>query len=517
VAAARAPAKGGAGKPTAPAEPSEAAPDVPFAATERFALWIRGGSVIDGTGRARRRADVLVKNDGTIAHVGAVDPSVTAAKIIDASGKVVTPGFIDAHSHGDPLGDASNFVAMGVTTLCIGQDGKSPSDERISTWSSRVSARKPTLNVVPFVGHATIRTLAGVGANAEPSARQLARMKELVAEAMKDGAFGLTTGLEYIPGRGAKLPELIEAAKPVGEAGGLIMSHLRSEDDDTIDGALDELLAMGERSGAHVHVSHLKIVYGRGAERAEMLLLRLNAARAKGLKVTADIYPYTASLTGIDILFPDWARAPNAYSEVLARRREELRAHLRRRVGLRNGPEATLFVTAPFAGKTLAQVAREQRKSFEEVLVDLGPTGASAAYFVMDESLQTRLLLDPNVMIGTDGSAGTAHPRGYGTFARVIREVVVERKLLTLEEAVRKMTGLPASAVGLDRSQRGLLAKGYAADVNVFAPDQVRDTATFQRPNRLAEGFDTVIVSGVPVREGGKATGARPGRVIRRE
>jgi N-acyl-D-amino-acid deacylase len=243
----------------------------------------------------------------------------------------------------------------------------------------------------------------------------------------------------------------------------------------------------------------------------------MQAARTAGLRVTADIYPYNASYTGIGIVFPDWAKPPQDYAQVVKVRRAELAEHLRCRVTSRNGPGATLFGTDPWTGRTLAEVAAELGKPFEDVLIDeIGPDGASAAYFVMDAALQERLLVDPHVMICSDGSPTMQHPRGHGAFARVIRKFVVERKLLTLEEAVHKMTGLAAATIGLERIKRGRLAEGYAADLLVFDPQQVRDNATYRQPHQLATGFAWVIVNGQIARENGKATGVRAGLVLKR-
>jgi N-acyl-D-aspartate/D-glutamate deacylase len=481
-------------------------------------LLIRGGTVVDGTGTPARKADVLITGD-RIARIGTIKPSdAKYARIIDATGKVVTPGFIDAHSHADPLQrpECDNFLAMGVTTVCLGQDGESPKD--LATWMKRVEAIRPGNNVVMFVGHGTVRDLARIGLQRDPSPKQLAAMQSLVRKAMDQGCFGLTTGLEYQPGSFANLEELVAIAKPVAAAGGLVMSHMRSEDADRIPAALSELLNQGRGSGCAVHVSHIKIAYGHGAEQAEAMLGRMQAARDDGIPVTADIYPYNASYTGIGIVFPEWAKPPHDYADVVRTRRDELADYLRRRVTLRNGPEATLFGTGPWAGKTLADAAAEAGKPFEDVLIDdIGLNGARAAYFVMDPALQQRLLIDSRVMISSDGSATSRHPRGHGAFARVIREFVVKRKVLTLEEAVRKMTGLTAETIGLDRLRRGRLAEGWAADVLVFDPGRVRDNATYETPHLPATGFDWVIVNGQIVRATEKPTGVRAGRVLKRQ
>ena len=480
-------------------------------------LLIRHGTIIDGTGAAGFQGDVLLVGD-RIARVGDIDPSAfPQARLIDATGKVVTPGFIDAHSHAAPFGPnrCENFLAMGVTTVCLGQDGESPDD--LSKWMQRVESEGSPVNVAMFVGHGTVRNLADVGLQTGPSSEQITAMQQLVRDAMDEGCFGLTTGLEYLPGRYADLNELAALAEPVARAGGMVMSHMRSEDDEKIAGALAELLNQGRPSGCPVHVSHIKVTYGHGASRAEALLRQMQTAREAGLRVTADIYPYVASYTGIGIVFPDWAKPPNDYAEVARTRREELADYLRRRVTQRNGPEATLFGTAPWAGKTLAQVAAELGKPFEDVLIDdIGPDGAHAAYFVMDAQLQERLLIDPHIMISSDGSATSHHPRGHGAFARVIRKYVVEKHLLTLEQAIHKMTGLPADTIGMERIQRGRIAEGWFADLLVFDPQAVRDNATYEQPHRVASGLDCVIVNGKLVRENDKSTGQTAGRILRR-
>lgn len=486
---------------------------------ERFDIFIRGGSVVDGTGSAARQADILVRGDRIVA-IGNIDPaSVEAGRVINAGGMAVTPGFIDAHSHGDPFStpDFRSFLAMGVTTITLGQDGSSPGRDDIPGWMERVDRLDLGTNIVLFVGHATVRRLAGVGMDEPPTPEQLHDMASIVENAMAAGCFGLSTGLEYRPGYFADMEELVAIAEPVAEAGGMVMSHIRSEDNDVIEESLNELFAQGEGSGCAVHVSHIKVVYGHGSERAEQVLALMQECREKGIRITADIYPYNASYTGISIVFPGWALPPNDYSEVVENRRGELADYLRSRVAMRNGPEATLFATEPWRGRTLALVAHDLGKPYEDVLIDdIGPGGASAAYFVMDSQLQERLLIDPHVMISTDGSPSMHHPRGYGAFARIIREYVVERGVLSLEQAVHKMSGLTASTLGLEVQKRGILAPGFAADILIFDPERVRDTATFTEPNLLATGFDWVIVNGTVVCEEGIFTGDYSGIVLRK-
>jgi N-acyl-D-aspartate/D-glutamate deacylase len=496
-----------------------AAPD-PFAAFvaahgAAYDLLVSGGQVLDGTDPAPRPADVLVRGD-TIAYVGAVDTTlITVAQRIDATGRYVAPGFIDTHAHGDPLATPAfaNFLAQGVTTICLGQDGGSPAFAELGPWMDRVDRIGPGVNIALFAGHGTLRRLSGVDYDPEPDTAGLRRMQDLLAAALAAGCYGLSTGLEYTPGTFAGDAELLALARTVGAHDGLIMSHIRNEDDGAIEASLRELLR--QAAFANVHASHLKVVYGKGAERADEILALLDSARqAAPHAVTADLYPYTASYTGIGIVFPEWAKPPHDYAQVKRERRTELLAFLRQKIQDRNGPEATLFGTAPYAGQTLAQVAAAQGRPYADVLLDIGPGGASGAYFVMDEALQTRLLQDPHVMVCSDGSPTMHHPRGYGSFAKVIEDYVVRDSRLPLGEAVRKMTSLPAATVGLAR--RGSLRPGYFADLVVFDPAAVRANATFSEPHRLATGMSAVVVNGRVAFGAGRDT-TRVGRMLRKQ
>ena len=480
-----------------------------------FDLLLRRGQVLDGTGAAAYTADILIRND-SILFIGTVDPGLLEVRSeIDATGKFITPGFIDAHAHGDPLEtpDFENFLTMGVTSICLGQDGGSPAFEDLEPWMDLVDSTITGPNIIPFVGHGTLRRLSGVGFEPKPSEEGMLRMTSLLKSALDAGCFGMTTGLEYTPGTYAGEAELIALAQVVGEHDGLIMSHMRNEDNDAVDNSLRELLRQGQY--CNVQASHLKVVYGQGPERAEEILALLDSARqASSFSVTADLYPYTASYTGIGIVFPQWAKPPNNYEEVKQDRREELLTFLRQKITDRNGPEATLFGTAPFAGKTLAEVSNEMEHPFEEVLLDIGPGGASGAYFVMNEPLQARLLEDPYVMICSDGSPTMRHPRGYGSFPKIIEQYVEEEGRLTLNEAVRKMTGLPAETLGL--KNRGLVKAGYFADLLIFDPEAVHARATFSEPHQLTDGMEWVIVNGEVAYQNGTA-GVRNGRVLRKE
>ncbi|WP_242929131.1 N-acyl-D-amino-acid deacylase family protein [Pontibacter vulgaris] len=480
-----------------------------------YDLLITNASVIDGTGKPAYKANILIKDD-TIALVERdTTISYSATKTIDAHGLVLTPGFIDAHAHGDPMEtpEFRNFLSMGITTICLGQDGFSPEHKNVRNWMDSVDAVKPAVNIVLFAGHNTIRMLSGTKYKPIPTEKDFSEMEELLTDAMDAGCYGMTTGLEYNPGYYSKSAELERLAKIVGSKKGLIMSHMRNENNETIESAIDELLAQGQY--CPVHVSHIKVVYGKGKERAEELLERLNIARKKGIKVTADFYPYTASYTSIEILFPDWAKKPHNYDEIVKSRGEELRNFLKQKIIHRNGPEATLIGTGPYRGKTLAQIATELKKPFEEVLMnDIGPYGAYGAYFIMDEELQEALLKDPYVMLCTDGSPSMNHPRSFGSFAKMIETFVLKKQIMTLEEAVRKMTGLTAETIGLQ--DRGKIQTGLKADILVFNPSEVKEHTTYENPQQLSTGFNYIIINGKLVKENNQFYNKREGKMLRK-
>ena len=477
----------------------------------QFKVLIQNGTIINGLDTIQRKQDLLINGD-TIAYLGKVDTSkVEIDLIIDASHQIIAPGFIDAHAHGDPLStpEFENFLRMGVTTICLGQDGSSPKINNLDSWISKVNAIRPGVNIALFIGHGTLRQLSGVNYKSDPNKNDIQKMNILLEKGLQAGCFGMSTGLEYVPGIYATEAELSSLAQTIGAYDGMIMSHIRNEDDDALEASIQELLDLGKF--CRVQVSHLKSVYGKGSERAVEILELFDSP----VKATADFYPYNASYTGIGIVFPKWAKAPNNYKIVSQKRRKELLEFLKNKVEQRNGPEATLFGTGYFAGRTLKELSDEAGRPYEEILLDIGPNGASGAYMVMDEQLQERLFQDEHVMVGSDGSPTMRHPRGYGTFAKIIETYVLEKGLVSLPTAIYKMTGFPAKTIGFP--DRGSIMEGQKADIVIFDPNKVKAKATFVNPKQPAVGFEWVMINGNLVIENGILKEERYGEVLRKK
>jgi len=483
---------------------------------QQIDILITNGKLLDGLGNKAILTDVVIVGD-EIVFIGKTEFTQQdldkRVKInIDAKQKIVSPGFIDLHSHGDPLVTPAfeNFLAMGVTTITLGQDGESPKYDPLSNWLLEIEQKGISVNLAMFVGHGTLRELSAIGQNPSPPDHLLKNMLQRLDETLKY-TFGLSTGLEYNPGLYAQKEELESLAKVVGENKRLIMSHVRNEDNDQLEKSINELLAQGKY--AKVHLSHIKSVYGKGAEEAERILEILSEARERGIDISSDIYPYNASYAGISLLFPVWAKTTEQFESALKSRRIELEDFLRNKINKRNGPSATLLGTPPYTGKTLQDLALELDLPFEQVLIKLGPKGASGAYFIMDDELQSRLLIDSNISISSDGRANGFHPRGHGTFAKIIELYVKQRKVLSLREAVRKMTSLPARTLGIQ--DRGVLQVGKKADIIIFDPNKVRALASYSMPHKLAQGFNTIIVNGKIAREASVFSDAHYGKVLK--
>jgi len=475
-------------------------------------IAIVNGNIIDGTGKKSYPSTIYINGD-RIVYIGKIkNPDLKIGKTIDAKGKYVSPDFIDLHAHGNPLRtpDFENFLAMGVTSIVLGQDGSSPNVKDLKAYLDSVNKQNLGVNIIEFVGHGTLRNLAGIGVKSKITPAELERLKNLLQEQLKF-SFGFSTGLEYAPGLYAEESELMALAEVVGKQDKIIMSHMRNEDDDVLIKSIKELSAQGKY--ARVHISHLKSVSGKGAQRAQEILDTIKQIRNSGIQLTADIYPYMASYTGISIVFPDWSKTAKQFAIAKRDRRNELETYIRNKVNSRNGPEATLSGSDPYTGKTLAEAAAARNKPFEKFLVeDVGPQGASAAYFVMNKELQETLLKDALVGVCSDGSKTGFHPRGHGTFAKIIETYVVKDSILSLEEAVRKMTSYAAEILQLN--DRGILKAGKKADIIIFDPKNIKATANYVDPHQLATGFDNVLVNGKLVRENEQLKTQLSGKVL---
>ena len=473
---------------------------------------IVNGKILDVTGKEAYPATIYIKGD-SIVYIGQLtNAALKIEKTIDAQGQLVTPGFIDLHAHGDPLStpDFENFLAMGVTSIVLGQDGSSANTSDLKAYIDTVNQQNLGVNVIEFVGHGTLRNLAKIGVKSKITTSELELLKKLLKEQLSY-SFGLSTGLEYAPGLYAEKEELMALAEVVGQQDKMIMSHMRNEDNDAIIESIQELSQQGKY--ARVHISHLKSVYGKGAKRAEEILDTIRQIRNIGVQLTADMYPYLASYTGIAIVFPDWSKTIAQFDIAKRDRKNELETFIRNKVNHRNGPEATLLGTAPYTGLTLAEAAAKKNKLFEKFLVeDVGPQGTSGAYFVMNKELQETLLKDPLLGICSDGSKTGFHPRGHGTFAKIIETYVVRDSLLTIEEAVQKMTSYAAEILHL--KNRGQLKIGYKADILIFNPEQIKATANYVNPHQLAKGFDKVLVNGKLVRDNEHLATELSGKVL---
>jgi N-acyl-D-amino-acid deacylase len=498
-----------------------------------YDLLLRGGRVVDGTGAPWFVADVAIRGDA-IAAVGR-DLAGTARRVVDAGGLVVSPGFIDLHSHARrgifKVPTAENYVRQGVTTLMEGPDGSSPLPLR--EFLDQLAATPMSVNMGSFVGQGSIREKVIGSVDRKATPQEIEAMKELVRAGMRDGAFGLSSGLFYVPGTFTPTDEVIALARVAGEMGGIYISHMRNEAARVVD-SVAETIRIGEEGGLPTQVTHHKII-GRGNWGKSVETLRLVAeARARGVDATIDQYPYTASSTGVQALFPSWALEGGREQIVKRLQDPAQRARIKATVvenilNDRGGGDPKNVVIASsqsdpsLAGRSLAEISLSRGRqatpedAAETAMEIVAAGGASAVFHAIDEADVERIIRDPNTMIASDGEVpvfgeAAPHPRSYGTFARVLAVYVREKRLLTLEDAVRKMSSMPAHRIGL--ADRGLLRPGMKADLAVFDPARVRDAATFERPHQYAEGVTLVVVNGQPVFESGAMTAARPGRVL---
>jgi dihydroorotase/N-acyl-D-amino-acid deacylase len=499
-----------------------------------YDLVIRGGRVVDGTGDTWFRADVAIRGD-TIVRIA---PSIRepARRVIDVQGRVVAPGFIDIHSHGrhgifaDPT--AQNYLREGVTTFIEGPDGSSPVP--LAPFLDSLETLPKSVNVGSFIGQGSVRSEVLGDVDRPPTAEELDAMRALVDQGMSDGAFGLSSGLFYVPGVFSTTDEVVELARVAACRGGIYQSHMRDEASRIVE-SVRETIAIGERGGLPSQVTHHKVIGAKNWGRSRETLALVDAARTAGVDVTIDQYPYTASSTSVGAaLTPQWAQEgggekararlrdpadrPKILAETVRLIREERGGGDPRRVVL-----AGCDWDASLEGKNLAEVAATLGLpptvdgAAEAALWIVAQGDCDGIFHAIGEEDLDRILRHPATMVASDGGIyqsgeGVPHPRSYGTFARVLAVYVRERGVLTLEEAVRKMSGFPAARLGL--VDRGLLRPGMKADISVFDPAKVRDAATFEKPHQYSEGWALVLVNGEVVLENGAVTSARPGRVL---
>jgi N-acyl-D-aspartate/D-glutamate deacylase len=493
-------------------------------------VLIRRGTLVDGTGAPARVADVGVLG-GRIVFVGDASAGhLRPARAIDAAGLVVVPGFIDPHTHTfEDLSSADRarranvpYLMQGVTTVITGNDGGGPVDvgRALGAWS----ANGIGTNAALLVGQGSVRRRVMGMSDAAPTAQQLDSMRALVSRAMDDGALGMSTGLYYAPGSYATTEEVIALAKAAAAKGGIYDSHLRDESSYTIGllGSIRETIRIAREASIPVHISHIKALGTDVWGQSDSAIALVRAARAEGLTVTADQYPYTASGTSVGAsLLPRWAEAGGRDS-LLARIADpathaRLVADMRENMRRRGGPASLLITSSKdraIVGRTLEQVAQARRVEPLDAALQIIEAGdASVASFNMQDADIERFLVQDFVATGSDGSTG--HPRKYGTFPRVLRQYVYGKHLLTIEQAVRRSSQRTAEAFGL--ADRGVIAPGKVADIAVFDPKTVRDEATYEQPTRLATGMRYVLVNGVVAVDGGRYTGAMAGKVVRRD
>jgi N-acyl-D-amino-acid deacylase len=495
-----------------------------------YDLIVRYGMIIDGTGSPAFAGDVAIK-DGHIAAVGKIEG--TGVREVDAHGLVVAPGFIDVHTHAEDIltmPKAENFLRMGVTTLVLGNCGTSV--VKVGEFFRELEEEKTSPNVATLIGHGSVRRRAMSGSFARPpTPKEMAAMKEMVDQAMKDGAVGLSTGLIYQPGTFAKTDEIIELAKVASTYGGIYTSHMRNEGDQ-ITQSLKEVFRIAREAKIRAEVSHIKLSGPANWGRAKKVLALIDHARASGLQITQDQYAYLASSTDLGQVIPDTALEGGKFSERIADPKQkakfirEMKAALRRR----ESPDYSYAVIASYRrdkslnGLNVVQAAKKMRGSDSlddqiETIFDIqNHGGASAVFHGMSEQDLQCFMRQTNTMIAADSGVrklgeGVPHPRGYGNNARVLARYVRELKVLTLEDAIRKMTSLPAHT--FEFAQRGEIRPGYWADLVVLDPEKVQDNATYGDPHHCATGFNYVLVNGVIVVENDHQTDAKPGMILR--
>ncbi|MEZ4974596.1 MAG: D-aminoacylase [Cyclobacteriaceae bacterium] len=505
------------------------------ACQQKYDLLIKNGTVYDGSGNGPVKADVAVNGD-RIVKVGNLS-SATGTRVIDAEGMAVAPGFIDLHAHLEPLLElpqAESALRQGVTTSLGGPDGSSPWP--IGKYLDEADSIGMGMNVAFLVGHNTVRRNVMGMDNRPPSAEELQTMKDQIKQGMEEGAFGMSTGLKYLPGAFSNVDEVIALSEVASKYDGIYTSHLREEGMGLLE-AVAEAINIGKVANIPIVLTHHKAIGTKMWGGSVKTLAMVDSARAIGIDVMMDQYPYNASYTGIGILIPSWSMAGGIEEFKKRLKKPALRDSIKRGIINnilydRGGADLNRIQFAlvdwkkDLEGRTLHDwlVERNMEPSVEngaDLVIEAQLNGgASCVYFAMDEADVERIMKHPQTMIASDGRLvapgdGHPHPRWYGTFPRVLGVYAREKKVLTLEDAVRKMTSLPADRLGL--KERGRIQENTFADIVVFNPETVVDKATFQNPHQYPEGIDYVIVNGQLAVDNGEFKDIRSGKVLRRK
>lgn len=477
---------------------------ISFVSAQTNSFVIKNATIIDGSGRAAFRGDVRITGD-KIVKIGNIKAKKDEA-VIDANGRVLAPGFIDIHNHSEEglqtEGTATNQVSQGITTILVGPDGGSPFP--LNEYFAKLQG-KIAPNVGAFIGHASLREQVMNGDyKRQTTPEELAKMLVLMEQSMKEGAFGLSSGLEYDVGFSASTEELIALAKIAAKYKGIYMTHMRDEEEGMLD-ALRESIRIGKEAKLPVQISHIKMgnrnVWGKSAEAIALI----ETERRKGFDITADCYPYTAWASTITVL--------------VSSRKHEDKSEVEKALFNVGGADKVLVTSCAahrdYQGKTLEEIARQQNVSPVDVYIQIVKDGgAGVVCNSMNEADVKAFYQQSWVMVSSDGGIGSRHPRGTGTFTKVLSRFVRENNWFSLEEAVRKMSAFPAARLGL--KDRGFIKKGMQADLVLFDKDKVKDLATFAQPQNLSEGIEIVFVNGQKVWENGKTTGNLPGEILRK-
>ncbi|MDP2883687.1 MAG: D-aminoacylase [Ignavibacteria bacterium] len=503
----------------------------------QFDVIIKNGRIIDGSGNPWYEADVGIL-DGRIVAIGRLDTGQSRL-VLDARGMIVAPGFIDGHTHSEGgirrIPTADNFLFDGVTSIVTGNCGGSVT--AVDSFFTELRGNGISINLATLIGHNSVRREVMGTAQRDPSPEEMAAMEAHVEKAMRQGAIGLSTGLIYIPGTYSKTAEVVALAKAAAKHNGIYASHIRNEGNDEQGGvfaAITEAIDVGRAAGMPVEISHFKVSSKRLWGQSKRTIALVEKARAEGLDVTVDQYPYTASSTSLSVLIPSWALA-DGDSAVKARLndpklRKKILDQMRHTIVDRNGRYRLDYAyvarcewDSTLNGKNISQInrlwkrKRTLRNEIQTVLDMVEKGGAGMVYHTMSEDDVQRIMRYPYSMVASDAGvirfgSGVPHPRGYGSNARVLAEYVRNKKVLRMEEAIRKMTSFPAQRYGL--VDRGLIRPGMWADIVVFDEKTVADKATFRKPHAYSEGFAYVLVNGETVIDHGVHTGARPGKVL---